>query len=133
MFKVQLNQVYSKPKKNSYYYYGDRRISCFLSSIRTKCSQLRNDLFNNKILLKNTCTCGLPETAFHYFLNVQTILYKEISYLMTHCLFKISHYISYCMEVPNVQKIKICYYLMQCPNIYSIRIGFLSDFYMSYY
>ena len=66
-FKSRLDKVYSKSKANQYYYYGNRRMNSLLSSIRTKCSQLKHDLFSNDIIDNDLCTCGLSETAYHYF------------------------------------------------------------------
>ena len=108
MFKVQLNKVYTKSKKNSYYYYGDRRVSSFLSSVRTMCSQLRNDLFKNKILLNNTCTCGLPETAYHYFFECPNYivqrdqLFNDTLFVQNLTLHIILHGSTECSEDQNI-------------------------------
>ena len=66
-FKSSLNLVYAVPKRNPYYSLGSRSVNSILSSMRTKCSQLKNDLFQNGILLQDKCTCGLSETQYHYF------------------------------------------------------------------
>ena len=43
-----------------------------VSRMRTKSSQLRNDLFQNGILLQDKCTCGLSETQYHYLFECGT-------------------------------------------------------------
>ena len=57
------------PNKTKYYYFlGDRKCSAILSSLRTGCSQLNSDLFHNGLIENRYCSCGLEETAEHYFL-----------------------------------------------------------------
>ena len=56
-------------KKNQYYDYGNRKISCILLSIRLHCSKLNHDLTANNIIENELCNCGRTETAFHYFLE----------------------------------------------------------------
>ena len=56
-------------KKNHYYDYGNRKISCILSSIRMHCSKLNHYLTVNNIIDNELCNCGRTETAFHYFLE----------------------------------------------------------------
>ena len=67
LFKSRLDRIYPKTNRNYYYYLGNRKMNSLLSSIRTKCSPLRKDLFNNNIIANDLCTCGLSETAYHYF------------------------------------------------------------------
>ena len=63
-FKSLCKKLY---KKNHYYEYGNRKISCTLSSIRMHCSKLNHDLTVNNIIDNELCNCGRTETAFHYF------------------------------------------------------------------
>ena len=65
-------------KKNQYYSLGSRSVKYILSRIRTKISQLKNDLFQNGISLQNKCTCGLSETHTIISSNVEITPYIEI-------------------------------------------------------
>ena len=67
VFKNRIDSLYSKSKKNSYHYYGNRKVNSLLASIRTKCSPLKSDLYANKITFDDKCKCGLSETPYHYF------------------------------------------------------------------
>ena len=60
-------KLLNKKLKNLYYTYGDRPINYITASMRMNCSQLNGDLFKNNITGNKFCTCGLEETAFHYF------------------------------------------------------------------
>ena len=52
----------------SYYFYGKRRLSVLHARIRTNCSNLNSDLFNNFLRPDPICSCLTePETAEHYF------------------------------------------------------------------
>ena len=64
-------------KKNQYYDYGNRKISCILSSRRLHCSKLNHDLTANDIIDIELCNCGRTETAFHYFLDCPFLVYRS--------------------------------------------------------
>ena len=61
-----------------YFFSGVRIHSVSHSRLRNNCSNLNYDLFKNHISSSSSCSCSdVPETVFHYFLNVLTITTKE--------------------------------------------------------
>ena len=77
IFKSKVDKLYPRVKKNYYYYFGDRKVNSLLASMRTKCSQLRSDLYANKLTVNDLCSCGLSETHFHYFFECMNYIVQR--------------------------------------------------------
>jgi hypothetical protein len=73
-FKTFLNK--DKPKPNSLFFFGDRRIQVLLTRLRTKCSSLNHHLHLKNIVESPNCRCGSIESTYHYFF--ECILYSNI-------------------------------------------------------
>ena len=67
VFKSRLETHFEYKKSNSYFYLGNRKHTSILSSIRTKSSQLKSQLFLNGLAENSFCRCGQIETPKHYF------------------------------------------------------------------
>ena len=67
-FRIRLSNMFNPNKTKYYYYLGDRKCSAILSSLRTGCSQLNSDLFQNGLIDNKYCSCGFEETPEHYLL-----------------------------------------------------------------
>ena len=83
--------------KNHYHDFGNRRISCILSSIRMHCSKLNhvNNLFHNEL-----CNCDKTETVFLLFQGISfvypSILFKGINSCLNYfSKFGLIHYIAF--------------------------------------
>ena len=74
IFKKSLKTFYNTNSRNSYFYLGNRKHTSILSSIRTKSSQLYHYLYTNGLSLNKFCTCGLVESAYHYFFECQNYI-----------------------------------------------------------
>ena len=57
-----------------------------MASFRTKCSQLKDDLFQNGIIESNLCSCGNAETIYHYFFECENFAI-QIDVFFTETLF----------------------------------------------
>ena len=113
-FKRKINTLYSKKKINTYYLLGNRSINSVMASFRTKCSQLKDNLFQNGIIESNLCSCGNAETIYYYFLNAKILLSKETSSLQKPYLFLVCHWPLFFMEILTSLITKISYFLMRC-------------------
>ena len=115
-FKSSLNLVYAVPKRNPYYSLGSRSVNSILSSMRTKCSQLKNDLFQNGILLQDKCTCGLSETQYHYFFECGNYtIHKDRLIMETLHICRLT--LSFYIEILTPLRLKTKSYLMPSPNM----------------
>lgn len=56
-----------RPRGESFFHLGRRRLNIILARIRMKCSELNQHLFIMHILPNPDCSCGLPESTSHYF------------------------------------------------------------------
>ena len=75
IFRIRLFNMFNPNKTKYYYYLGDRRCSAILSSLRTGCSQLNSDLFQNGLIDNKYCSCGFEETPEHYLLYCENHRY----------------------------------------------------------
>ena len=73
-------------QKNTYYLLGCRAINSLMASFRTKCSNLKHDLFRNGIADRDLCICGASETVYHYFFECENYLIQRDT-LFTDTLF----------------------------------------------
>ena len=115
-FKSSLNLVYAVPKRNPYYSLDSQSVNYILSSMRTKCSQLKNDVFQNGILLQAKCTCGLSETHYHYFFECGNYtIHRDRLIMETLHICRLT--LSFYMEILTPLRIKTKSYLMPSPNM----------------
>ena len=66
IFRIRLFNMFNPNTTKYYYYLGDRKGSAIFSSLRTGCSQLNSDLFQNGLIDNKYCSCGCEETPEHY-------------------------------------------------------------------
>jgi hypothetical protein len=66
-FKSMLNKNTKPPE---WFYLGERKLNIMLCQMRNACSSLKDDLFNNHVILDPKCSCTFTnETAEHYLLH----------------------------------------------------------------
>ena len=75
IFRIRLFNMFNTNKTKYYYYLGDRKCSAILSSLRTGCSQLNSDLFQNGLMDNKYYSCGFEETPEHYLLYCENHRY----------------------------------------------------------
>ena len=68
LFKYHQNMASTRNLKiPSYYFFGKRRLSVLHARMRTNCSNLNSDFFNNYLRPDPICSCQTePENAEHY-------------------------------------------------------------------
>ena len=88
----------SRPKPNSLYFYGERKIAIIHARMRMKCSTLNAHLFENHVAEDPSCSCGHPyEDVLHYFFvcpnysNYRYALHETVSTFATFNISTILH------------------------------------------
>ena len=64
---AQFKTFLDKDRKKVPIYSGERICQILHARLRLGCSSLNADLYRNYLREDDKCTCGLPETATHYF------------------------------------------------------------------
>ena len=85
-FKRKIDKLFLQKKEIVYYLLGNRSINSVMATFRTKCSQIKDDLFKNGIIDSNSCTCGATETVYHYFFECENFVIQRDT-LFTDTLF----------------------------------------------
>ena len=61
---------------------GNRKHTSIMSSIRTNCSQLKSQLYNNGLTENKYCTCGVEDTPYHFFFVCNQFTVERNSFFM---------------------------------------------------
>jgi len=84
------SQVVNKEKVPSYYLHGKRQLAIIHARLRNKCSNLKNDLYNNFLIDTPYCNCNNDEQledSDHYFFVCQFYKQERITlFTETRCL-----------------------------------------------
>ena len=65
-----------------HYYLVDRITKSILSSTKTKCSKLKYHLFSLNLAESSLCSCGQPETEYHYFFECRNYIAERNEFFM---------------------------------------------------